>query len=61
MEFVIIAAILIVFVIFITSTLKIVRQSEAWVIETFGAYKHTWGVGLHIKLPFIHHIAKRSP
>lgn len=59
MEFVIIAAILIVFVIFITSTLKIVRQSEAWVIETFGAYKHTWGVGLHIKLPFIHHIAKK--
>lgn len=51
--------ILAIIALFLACTLKIVRQSEAWVIETFGAYKQTWGVGFHIKIPFAHHIAKK--
>lgn len=45
--------------IFLASSLKIVRQAEAWVIEFFGAYKYTWGVGFHLKIPIVHRIAKR--
>ena len=43
----------------LTSTLKIVPQAEAWVIERLGAYQSTWGVGFHFKTPFIDKIEKR--
>ena len=39
--------------------IKIVPQTHAFVIERLGAYNATWGVGLHIKIPFIDRIAKR--
>ncbi len=41
------------------SCIKIVPQSYAYVIERFGGYKETWGVGLHIKTPFIDRIARK--
>ncbi len=37
----------------VVSNIKIVPQAKAMVIERLGAYKETWGVGLHIKVPFI--------
>lgn len=57
---------LIVFIIFIVlllwvlaSCIKIVPQAKAYVIETLGAYKTTWGTGLHFKIPFLERISKR--
>jgi len=38
--------------------LRIVRQARAMVVERLGSYRTTWGVGLHIKAPFIDRIAK---
>ena len=38
--------------------IRIVQQAKAVVIERLGAYKTTWGVGLHFKIPFIERIAK---
>ena len=38
--------------------LRIVQQSNAYVIERLGKYKETWGVGFHIKWPFVDRIAK---
>lgn len=38
---------------------KIVPQAHAYIIERFGGYNTTWGVGLHIKLPFVDRIAKK--
>ncbi|MBS6750849.1 MAG: SPFH/Band 7/PHB domain protein, partial [Firmicutes bacterium] len=35
-----------------------VQQAKAYVIERLGAYKTTWNVGLHFKLPFIERVAK---
>lgn len=54
--FFIIAVILIVIVI---ANIKVVPQAHAYVIERLGAYSGTWGVGLHIMLPFIDRVAKR--
>ena len=35
-----------------------VQQSKAYVVERLGAYKVTWGTGIHIKVPFIERVAK---
>lgn len=38
---------------------RIVSQSQAFVIERLGAYLTTWDVGLNVLIPFIDRIAKR--
>ena len=43
----------------LTSCIKIVPQAQAVVIERLGAYLDTWSVGVHFKVPFIDHVAKR--
>lgn len=45
--------ILVVVLILILVNVRIVRQSESYVIERLGAYSSTWNVGMHVKLPFI--------
>lgn len=37
----------------IAFNIRIVKQSQAWVMERFGVYCGTWHTGLHIKVPFI--------
>jgi len=37
---------------------RIVPQASCFIVERLGAYHSTWGVGLHIKVPFIDRIAK---
>ncbi len=51
--------ILFVLVVVIVANIKIVPQAHAYVIERLGAYSGTWGVGLHVKVPFIDRVAKR--
>ncbi len=41
----------------VVTNVKIVPQAKAMVIERLGAYKETWGTGLHIKVPFIDRVA----
>ncbi len=50
--------ILVGIIIFI-SNVKVVPQAHAFIIERLGAYKETWGVGLHIKVPLIDKVANR--
>lgn len=38
---------------------RIVAQSQAFVIERLGAYLTTWGVGLNVLIPFLDRIAKK--
>ena len=57
MQFVLIALILIV-VIILVRCIRIVQQAKAYVIEFLGAYKTTWNVGLHFKIPFVEKVAK---
>ena len=52
-------AILVLLVLFILiRNIRIVQQARAYVIERLGAYKTTWNVGLHLKVPFIERVAK---
>lgn len=51
---------LIVLVLYLViSCIRIVPQAQAYVIELLGAYKCTWSVGLHIKIPFLERVAKK--
>lgn len=43
----------------IMSCIKIVPQAHAYIVERLGAYLETWDTGLHFKVPFIDHIAKK--
>ena len=45
--------------IIVISNIVIVQQSRAYVIERLGAFQTVWGVGLHVKFPFIDRIARR--
>lgn len=53
----IIGAILIVVIIILTQCIKIVPQTQAYVIERLGKYHKTWGTGVHFLIPFIDKIA----
>ncbi len=44
---------------FIVSNIQVVQQSRAYVVERLGAYSATWGVGLHLKIPFIERVVKK--
>ena len=46
-------------IVFLLSRIRIVRQSEEFVIERLGAYKTTWNVGIHYLLPFIDRVCKK--
>ena len=56
---IVIAAIIFVALVLIIANIRIVPQSQAYVIERLGAYHTTWQVGLRVKLPFIDRIRKR--
>ena len=56
--FIIIAVIAIIMILIITN-IRIVSQSEAFVIERLGGYNTTWNVGLHVKLPFLDRISNK--
>ena len=49
---------LVLVVLFVVLNLRIVQQAKAYVVERLGAYKATWGVGIHVLVPFIDRIAK---
>ena len=52
-------AILVLLILFVLiRNIRIVQQAKAYVIERLGAYKATWNVGLHLKVPFIERVAK---
>ena len=46
-------------VILVITNMHIVQQSRAYVIERLGAFQDVWGVGLHVKIPFLDRVAKR--
>ena len=58
MIYVIIAVAVLIMILIITN-IRIVSQSNAFVIERLGAYQGTWNVGIHVKMPFIDRIAKK--
>ena len=55
----IIIILVVALLIIVISNIIIVQQSRAYVIERLGAFQAVWGVGLHLKVPFIDRIARR--
>jgi len=50
---------ILVAILLIVTNIRIVPQSQAYVIERLGAYMATWDVGLRLKIPFIDRIARK--
>ena len=59
MEVIIIVALIIIVLALIVSNIQVVQQSRAYVIERLGAFHAVWGVGLHLKIPFIDRVVRR--
>lgn len=49
----------VIILVILASCIKIVPQAQAVVLERLGAYKETWNVGIHFKVPFIDKMARR--
>ena len=50
---------LFIVIIIVMSSIRIVPQAHAYVIERLGTYTGTWSVGMHLKMPVIDKVAKR--
>ena len=59
MEWIWIAAVVVILLIIIIRNIRVVQQSQAYVVERLGAFSAVWGVGLHFKVPFLERVAKR--
>ncbi|HAH18874.1 SPFH domain-containing protein [Eubacterium uniforme] len=53
-----VVVLLVILVVILASCVKIVPQANAFIIERLGGYLETWGVGLHVKMPFIDRVAR---
>ncbi len=51
--------ILILAIVILCSSVRVVKQANAYVIENLGTYKCTWGVGLHLLVPIFEKVARR--
>ena len=50
---------ILVVLVVIIANIKVVPQAHAYIVERLGGYNGTWGVGLHVKMPFIDKIANK--
>ena len=53
----VLAIILFILLIVVVSNIKIVKQTDKYIIERMGAYHTTWGVGIHMLIPFFDKVA----
>ena len=54
-----IIVIMLIILFLVIGNIKIVPQANTYIVERLGGYYATWGVGLHITIPFIDRIAKK--
>lgn len=47
------------FILLLATSIRIVPQSEAYVVERLGTYAATWEAGVHMRIPIFDRIAKR--
>ena len=55
---IIILVLIVLILVVIAANVKVVQQSKGYVIERLGAFSTVWGVGIHVKIPFIERVAK---
>ena len=54
----VVLVLILLLIIILVRNIRIVQQAKAYVVERLGAYKTTWNVGIHFKVPFIERVAK---
>lgn len=59
MPLIILAVLILIFVVLIATNIIVVQQSRAYVIERLGAFHAVWGVGVHVKVPFLDRVSKK--
>ena len=58
MTSIVVLVLILLVILILVRNIRIVQQAKAYVIERLGAYKTTWNVGIHLKVPFIERVAK---
>lgn len=43
----------------ISRCIRMVQQTDAWIVEFLGTYRATWKAGLHFKIPFLERVVKK--
>ena len=56
---IIVSVVAFILLIIVIASIKIVKQTEKVIVERLGAYRTTWGVGIHMLLPFFDRVALR--
>ena len=59
MEWIPVLVVAVLVLIVIVRNIYVVQQSRAYVVERLGAFHSVWGVGLHLKVPFIERVVKK--
>ena len=54
---IIVGIIAFILLLFLVMNIKMVRQTDKYIIQRLGGYHATWGVGLHMLIPFIDRVA----
>ena len=54
-----IIVVVVLLLVILASCIRVVPQAQARILERLGAYKETWSVGLHFKMPIIDKADKR--
>ena len=58
-KFIIPIILIILVLLVLAKSIVIVQQSRAYVVERLGAFQAVWGVGIHLKIPFIERVARK--
>lgn len=56
---IVLSVVVFILLIILICNIKIVKQTEKVIVERLGAYRTTWGVGIHMLLPFFDRVALR--
>ena len=54
---VVLSVVVFILLLVVICNVKIVKQTEKFIVERLGAYRTTWGVGIHMLLPFFDRVA----
>ena len=54
-----IAAVVVLALLVVARNVRVVQQSQAYVVERLGAFNVVWNVGVHLKIPFVERVASR--
>lgn len=59
MEYLGLIPVLIIILVFLLKQVRIVPQTQVYVIERLGKYQCQWQAGLHVKMPFVDRVARK--